>query len=363
MGRGAAVLFVIVFLTAFCLVIADPVLSSDDTKDDYWATKTPIPEAHRTGLAVVDGKIYAIEAEASYMYDPTTDNWTTRESMPTARTYFGIASYQGKIYCIGGSGSNGSTGVNEVYDTQTDTWETKKSMPTARSDLSANVVNGKIYLIGGRTGDQFSTVDSNEVYNVANDSWTTKKQIPYPVVGYASAVVDDKVYIIGGQDEFHHNELNVKFNQIYDPETDEWRLGASLPTTVFNAAAGATTGTMAPKRIYIIGGTPNGEIAATNLNQVYNPENDTWTYGTSMPTSRGWLAVAVVNDTLYAIGGSPGLMISFIPINEHYIPIGYGTIPQDTETPFPPISIVLIVSVTIFVAAVSIFDYFRKRKH
>ena len=69
------------------------------------------------------------------------------------------------------------TNVNEVYDPTTDTWETKESMPTPRSDLRANVVNGKIYLIGGHDPNvHFKPGASthNEVYDPATDSWSKK---------------------------------------------------------------------------------------------------------------------------------------------------------------------------------------------
>jgi len=296
--------------------------------EDYWTTLEPLPKTVG-GLraAVVNGKIYAIGNEVNYEYDPDTDIWTSNKAMPTARQYFGIAVHQNKIYTIGGGWWDPDEGrvpsnVNEVYDPLTDTWETMESMPTARSDLSANVVNGKIYLIGGRTGSQYSTVALNEVYDPATNSWVTKEPMPYPVVGYASAAVDGKIYVIGGQDEFH-DPINLDLTQIYNPETNTWSLGASLPTVVLNGAAGATTGAKAPKRIYVIGGTLGGSGVGTNITQVYDPENDVWTFGTNMPTARGWLAVAVVDDKLYAIGGSPALMVSFLRENEQYTPIGY----------------------------------------
>jgi N-acetylneuraminic acid mutarotase len=203
-----------------------------------------------------------------------------------------FAVYQNKIYVMGEG--NGTT---QVYDPATDTWETKTPMPTPRTQLDANVVNGKIYLIGGRTGGQYTTVGLNEVYNPETYSWNTKAPIPYPVVQYASAVVDNKIYIIGGQDEFTY-PMNLALVQIYDPATDTWSFGAPMPTIVTRAAAGATTGVWAPKRIYVIGGMPDKSLDGTNLNQVYNPENDSWTVGASMPTTRLQLHVAVVNDVI-----------------------------------------------------------------
>ena len=296
--------------------------------ENYWSTKTPLPQtAGGLSAAVVNGKIHVIGGSVHYVYDPVTDDWTTKEPMPTGRQYFGIAVYQNKIYTIGGGLWDQDIGwitsnVTEVYDPMTDSWENKTPMPTSRMSLSANEVDGKIYLMGGRTGGPSSIVALNEVYDIATDSWTTKRSMHYPVDAYASAVVDGKIYVIGGFEGLYHG-VPVGYTQIYDPVTDSWSLGASLPEIVQHAAAGATTGSLAPKRIYVIGGGP--DMRAFNYTQVYNPENDSWTLGAEMPTARGWLAVAVVNDLIYAIGGAPYVMASFMTTNEQYVPFGFGT--------------------------------------
>jgi len=137
------------------------------------------------------------------------------------------------------------------------------------------------------------------------------------VYDYSSAVVDDKIYIISGA--FANSSLS-SLVQIFDPKTNNWTNGAPIPTPMHQAAAGATTGTYAPKRIYIIGG---------NTTQAYDPQTNNWTNGADMPTPRHELAVAVVNDTLYALGGSA---VSLTDANEQYTPIDYGT-PQPTQQP------------------------------
>jgi len=71
--------------------------------------------------AAVNGKIYAIGGlGGSYLstneeYDPSTDSWTTKASMPTARFYLAAAAVNGKIYAIGGNGSSGDLSTNEEY--------------------------------------------------------------------------------------------------------------------------------------------------------------------------------------------------------------------------------------------------------
>jgi hypothetical protein len=297
--------------------------------EESWTSKAPLPLSC-WGIIAVNEKIYAIAGSGDYNnitysnnavleYDPNLDNWTIKNIMPTKRYSFALAAYQNKIYVIGEP-----DGLNQVYDPETDKWENKTSMPTPRTQLEANVVNNKIYLIGGRTGGAHSTVALNEVYNPETDTWITKAPIPYPVVQYASAVVDNKIYVIGGQDEYEI-PLNLNVNQIYNSTTDTWTLGATIPKVVWQAAADATTGELAPKRIYVIGGLPSADLIGVDWNQVYNPESDTWTDGEAMPTARFQLDVTVLNDRLYVMRGSPFFNLSgtYSYENEQYTPVNY----------------------------------------
>ena len=321
-----------------------------EAAENFWTTMADMPTGRLgPGVAVVNGNIYAIGGtgnggflNTNEEYDPATNTWATKKPMPTPRADFGIAVYQNKIYVIGGGGDFGVeevTGVNEVYDPLTDTWTTKTPMPTARQFLCANVVNGKIYLIGGskpvNLNNPSFVPNVNEVYDPVSDSWTTKTPPPTQVSLYASAVVNNKIFIMGGSVVGTISNLT----QIYHPETDIWTLGKPVPNAVWGAAAGVTTGVLAPKRIYVIGGYPT-----FNLNQIYDPETDTWTSGALMPTNRYGLGVAVVNDILYAIGGSGS---DANTKNEQYTPVGY--IPEfPSWTPMLLILIVLAVAVAIY---------------
>jgi N-acetylneuraminic acid mutarotase len=200
MGRGVAVLLVLV-LSAFFVAVARPAALSAPPTENTWTTKAPMP-GYLCGCkaAVVNGKIYVVGSSANYMYDTLTENWTVKTPMPTPRMYFGIAVYKNKIYAIGGRNGESTFSINEVYDPSTDTWETKQPMPTSRYGLEANIIDGKIYLLGGINKDsRVNTVFAvNEVYDVATDLWTTEASMPYPVWGYASAAANDKIYVFGG---------------------------------------------------------------------------------------------------------------------------------------------------------------------
>ena len=329
-----------------------------------WTQKASMQQARSgLGVAAVNGKIYAIGGSTSsgFMpsipgsavlgnidigghvgtneeYDPETDTWTYKASMPTPRIVFATAVYQNNIYCIGGKTGDGYTGVNEVYDPATDTWETKTSMPTTRGWLTANVVNNKIYVISGT---------SNDVYDPETDSWATKT--PSPLVasfgGCASAVFDKKIIVIGGITP----DQSYNLNQIYDTETDTWSYGASPPSSVDGGFAAATTGVSAPKLIYVLGNPSNlrqGE--EQTFVRIYDPETDNWTFGSDAPTGRYNFGVAVLNDTFYVIGGHtynfPG---DFAPTaaNEQYTP-------TDSVPEFPSWTPLLIMLLTVTVVAV-----------
>jgi hypothetical protein len=373
MGKSVRLVFTCVFLAASGIVAINPVLAPI-INEDSWTTKTAMPTARSgLGVAVVNGKIYAIGGlnDDGYLatceeYDPAANSWVAKKSMPTPRSNFAVAVVENKIYVIGGlTGDDTPTGVNEVYDPATDVWENKVPMPTPRWLLQANVVNAKIYFIGGVGGRNV-----NEVYNPVTDGWTQKAPPPTPVDDYASVVVDNKIYLIGGHEGYGLYSNQV---QIYDPENDSWSSGQQAPQNAVYAAAGVTSGVIAPTRVYVLGvtepvgiGVNIGVRVPSIINQVFDPESDSWTVGASPLTNRINMGVAVVDDKLYAIGGSTyedsGLHVPHMPsaVNEQYTPIGYGTLPEKEPC---PTTLVAAASVTAFVVVVAVLLlYFKKRK-
>ncbi len=380
MRKSAALLVILTLLIPLLIMPAKPVSAASP---DTWATKALMNEARSgLGVAAVNGKIYAIGGASkgrmtgtNEEYDQATNTWMLKAQMPTPREYFATAVYQNKIYCIGGiigdSPQTGSvlTSVNEVYDPATDAWETRTPMPIASPLPPANVIGDKIYVIGNLANETF-----NYVYDPVTDSWTTKT--PIPIATAASGIVDEKIYFIGGYFDVNYHS----FNQIYDPITDNWAAGTPPPTFFVMGSAGVTTGTNAPKRLYVFD-TPYGDTAGLPndplyTNQVYDPKADNWTHGADIPTNRQDFGVASVNDLFYVIGGmtmtypdwGSAPVVTFYATNEMYVPFDYGT-PEPTLPPtanpvafepFPTIPILTIVVVGVVVACAGLL-LIRKR--
>jgi len=337
--------FVLILL--LCLVLST--LPLVRAAEDSWTTLEPMPTARSSfGVAVVDGKIYAIGGyngtalNTNEMYDPETDTWTRKTSMPTARSNFGIAVFQNKIHVMGGYVRySGFLDVHEVYDVETDTWETRNNSSSYGAYFSANVVGNEIFLIGGSLSPfhPWHTSDENRVYHPLTDTWTIKEPLPTAVSHHASTVLDNELYVIGGQDI----EFNAKYdlNHVYDVETDTWSYKTPLSSSIFGATACATSGFFAPKRIHLL---------KENIHYGYDPENDSWTQETRMLTSRSGVGVAVVNDEIYVIGGYDGE--NYRNENEKYTPADY--IPE-----FPSWIVLPLFFVATLVGVVARRKFFR----
>lgn len=125
-----------------------------------------------------------------------TDRWKALSPMPSKRGSAVAATVNGKIYVMGGAavhpGSSEialqparphrSVGTVEEYDPKTNTWSERSSMPTARNHAAVGVVNNKIYVIGGRLGSAFIFTASNtnvvEEYDPMTDQWGLVKARP-----------------------------------------------------------------------------------------------------------------------------------------------------------------------------------------
>lgn len=136
------------------------------------------------------------------VYHPRTDTWNTATGLPTARDTLAAAtapcpsaqsSGAGKahppktcVYAIGGYNS-GFKDTVESYDPTTDSWTPRTAMPTARNVLAASAApctprrpggfaETCIYAVGGANGG--NGLKTAESYNPATDSWTSLTDMP-----------------------------------------------------------------------------------------------------------------------------------------------------------------------------------------
>lgn len=187
---------------------------------------------------------------SSWEYDPRNDSWKALAPMSRKRGAAAAAVVGGKVYVIGGASMHPgsketaihparphrSVDTNEVYDPATNTWETRQTMPTARNHAFIGVVNNKIYVIGGRVGAAFITRASNtgivEEYDPATDQWgALKAPMPNPRSAGASGTFKGKIYAAGGEERSTGPwQRTFRAVEVYDPATNRWII---LPDMTF----------------------------------------------------------------------------------------------------------------------------------
>ncbi len=188
-----------------------------DPAVDAWTLKAPMPTPRAFApAAVIGGKLYVVGGSPTCppcvptfatleVYDPGTDKWTTKMSMPAARENAMAAVIDGKLYVVGGDLitccpfpdlATALRGTLQVYDPATDTWTTKAPMPTARRLGGTGVINGRLHVVGGQSASGF--VGTHEVYDPATDTWATEAPMPTGRSGLVADVINSKLYAAGG---------------------------------------------------------------------------------------------------------------------------------------------------------------------
>ena len=163
---------------------------------------------HGIGLLAccsVGGKVYLMgglgpEQNTVREYDPTSDTWSFRASMNVGRYMAASCVVNGKIYVIGGC-LNRERPPNdtplasvEEYDPLTDAWLLKASMPTRRYAMACCALGGRIYVFGGDGTDEAPV----EVYDPATDTWSTLRSMPSGMNRFGCGVIEGLVYLVGG---------------------------------------------------------------------------------------------------------------------------------------------------------------------
>ena len=91
--------------------------------------------------------------------------------------------------------------TNEAYDPITNTWSLRASLPSARAGHGSAVLNGKIVIFGGEgnlANPATGTFENTDEYDPATDSWRALAPMITPRHGMNGAVYDNVIYVPGG---------------------------------------------------------------------------------------------------------------------------------------------------------------------
>ena len=239
-----------------------------------WSTVASLPmPLNHPNSAVVNGKIYVMggltttadptfwQATGScFMYDPSSNKWTTVATMPKGRE-IGSASVGVRgttIYLAGGlsntsltpADEEGTVGIFTSFCTQTKKFTTLPNMPAGRDHAGVGLIDNNLYVLGGRYGGHNNTKNTVYRYNINSNCWDTGlAKLPTATGGCASGVIGNQIFLFGGEGYQKTADGLFPGTQAYDVKKNSWSSYANMDVPR-HGTAGAAIG----NRIYIPGG-------------------------------------------------------------------------------------------------------------
>lgn len=185
-----------------------------DPATSTWTMLPPMATARGGPMAqAVDSKIYVAgglggngaSLTSVEVFDPATNTWSSAPPMQTPRDNAGSAVLNGKFYVFGGrtrdsSGSeiDGTLSSVEMFDPDTQTWTFRASMPTGRRVPVVGLLNGRAQVIGGERTPSGGTFVANEEYDPLTDTWRSLAPMTVGRHGAAAGTIGGAVYVAFG---------------------------------------------------------------------------------------------------------------------------------------------------------------------
>ena len=183
----------------------------DPAADSWTAGASSLVPRGTSATAVVGGKLYITGGAGNFfvgdiatleIYDPNTDTWTNGTPIPVASEGAVGAAINGKFYVVGGYIRPAGLGVGIattnvfIYDPTSDTWTSGAPLPSPRQFAVGGVINGSLYITGGDNAD--GTNNPVVVYDPVANTWSSSVADPLLHPTAAAAVVNGELFVAGG---------------------------------------------------------------------------------------------------------------------------------------------------------------------
>ena len=167
--------------------------------------------------------------------------------------------------------------------------------PVARHEAAFIEVNGVFYLMGGRRVQEVS------IFNPETNMWTSGAKPPIEIHHFQGFSYQGKVYAIGAFTGKYPHETPLEHAYVYDPESDSWSQGFSMPKDRIRAS---TMANVYKDKLYIACGITDGHWNGhEKWFDVYDFKTKTWEKLPDAPRARDHATSVVCNDKLYLLGG------------------------------------------------------------
>lgn len=262
-------------------------------------------------------------------------SWKTVADIPAVLPSAEAVVIGQQVYVLSGSVGHGLRHFFEAYDPVDDGWRPLTPFPADISDFAATNIGGRILVVGGRDRQNGNVSSAVWLYVPFSALWVELSPLPEAMIGHSIVAIGEVIYLAGNNKLWRMDgaqgswrvvgDLPISGSAVQMVENGKtlflvggqnrprvWRYTidagtwSSLPDLTKAAAGGglAVVDQGAGAQLHYIGGYDADEKAASDGHFVF--QNGTWVTAPNLPQGRHRMAIAVVDQNLYVIGGAAG---------------------------------------------------------
>lgn len=187
-------------------------------------------------------------------------------------------------------------------------WRIDAPLPRAVQEVAVEAHDGSIWVAGGF--EDGAIVRSVRVYDPATDVWSDGPSLPAPRHHMSLVSFDGELYAFGGMETLQ-----------FEPLDTAWVLrgGAWIDVAPLPIDRGACAAARVGDEIVLAGGNQaRGGLAIDTL--IYTPASDSWRTGAPIPTPREHLAAVAIDGELWTLAGRMNSLETNTDLVEIYDP-------------------------------------------
>lgn len=279
------------------------------TASDSWGGVADYPlSVSDNAAASYQGKVYSVGGQEhlrygiseAFVFDPVEGGWSELPAMPRGRQAATAAFLDGKLHVVGGW-SESDWGYDahvvpelDIYDPATGLWSPGPRIPLATAAAGRAVLDDRLYVVGGCQGPEQCSATAVWRYDPADLAWERLADYPEEASWLSCGAIEELVYCAGGMREWQR-PVTSRSTYSYNPRTDTWTRLADLPIDLWASASSVADG-----RLELIGGVTSGTQLVTNEGFAYSPLSDSWS---ALPRSTYATYRGAAACGLYKVGG------------------------------------------------------------
>jgi Galactose oxidase, central domain len=260
-------------------------------------------------VSQADGSALLVGGQVILRFDPGTGLFAGAGRLQIPRTLPAtVVLDDGRVLIVGGGRDlimhepRPAEGYRaEIYDPATQ--ETHFTAPTVRARAwgSATLLDdGRVLVAGGGAGG--FAVATAEIFDPATEEFVETRSMLRPRSGHAAVRLNDgRVLLIGGAGSDTGPDA-----ELFDPVTGRFSAAAPMPLAPSGSFGGGQNAALLPDgRVLILEAVGEGARLRTPI-QCYDPATDEFTLGPSMPSPRQAHRIALLDDGRVLIVGGWG---------------------------------------------------------